>query len=382
MFPRALSYHLIRLSLDLYAQVAYENAGKNIVFSPFGVGTVLCMLLGGARNDTAAQLAEALHTSLDDTLIQEEFAALLRQLLTNSGEVTFRVANRMYSANHLLVRPEYRSLLESRYMATIETMDFERDSEAIRRAANDWVSEQTEHKIRDLLPTGSVDESTVMILINAIYMKAYWQTVFDARETKLQDFYLDSKNSVQVDMMYKESKYRVGRSDKLMCRALEMPYRGGRFSMIILLPNHVEGLSYLENNLRASNLYTLLKSLELETNVYLSVPKFEVKLGLNLRSSLKGLGIDDLFQFGLADLTGIFRNSGYKVSSIFHDTLVHVNENGTEALSGTTVLVIPVDGPDYDHRTVFRVDHPFMFLITTKDMDAILFMGSVRDFPH
>ncbi|KAL3212640.1 hypothetical protein MRX96_008049 [Rhipicephalus microplus] len=175
-------------------------------------------------------------------------------------------------------------------------------------------------KIRDLLPPGSVGANTTLLLLNAIYFKGFWSSPFTAHLTKPHDFHLDSENVVKVDTMSHAYGYKISTSKELRARALEMPYRGGKMSMVILLPDEVEGLPFLEK-----------------------APYLKIERGLALKDVLRALGVVDLFKPEVADLSGIFESGKPAVTDILHKTW-----------------------------TI-----PFMFIIKTNEPDVILFVGSV-----
>lgn len=353
--------------------------GQNIFFSPFSIAVALTMALAGARNKTAEQLAALLHVKDSRDKLQSRYSILLKELSKFAPDVEFHVANRMYGDQRFAVQKSYRSDLEKSYGATVMSVDFSKNHEEIRLEANEWVSEQTASKIRDLLPPGSVGADTALILLNAIYFKGFWSSPFMANDTQPRNFHLDSKNVVKVDTMHHKKSYKIGSSKDLKVRALEMPYRGGKMSMIILLPDEREGLPFLEKHLTSETLSALLRGLERDDNVCLSLPKLKIERGLALKDVLKALGVVDLFTPEVADLSGIFESGNPAVTDVVHKTFLQVDEEGTEAAAATGMMLTMCSGFIRPvQQTYFRVDHPFMFFIKTNEPDVILFAGSVR----
>ncbi|KAL1474931.1 hypothetical protein MTO96_037656 [Rhipicephalus appendiculatus] len=376
---QSLSESLLQFSLDLYAQLQSQNKdGQNIFFSPFSIALALTMALAGARSNTAEQLATVLHVKDGQDKLQNRFAKLLKKLSKFAPDVEFHVANRMYGDQRFTVQKGYRSDLEKSYGATIRSVDFSKNHEEVRLEANAWVSEQTASKIRDLLPPGSVGADTALILLNAIYFKGFWCSPFKADDTEPRDFHLDSKNVVKVDTMSHENSYKIGSSKDLRARALEMPYRGGKMSMVILLPDAMEGLPFLEKHLTSETLSALLGSLERHASIHLSVPKLKIERGLALKDVLRTLGVVDLFTPEVADLSGIFESGKPAVSDVLHKTFLQVDEEGTEAAAATGMILAMCCAMIKPQPTYFTVDHPFMFVIKTNEPDVILFVGSVR----
>ncbi|KAH9385010.1 hypothetical protein HPB48_027046 [Haemaphysalis longicornis] len=175
-------------------------------------------------------------------------------------------------------------------------------------------------------------------------------------------------------MMYQKNDYRMGRCGDLGVTALEIPYRGGKTSMVVLLPDELEGLSNVERHLTSAKLGNLLKDLHMTSDVMLYLPKFKLEQTIDLNDTLKELGIRDFFSSS-ADLNGISAVGQLVASKVIHKAFVEVNEEGTEAAAATGFRVICYD---LEPCTRFLVDRPFMFLIRSQDPDVVLFMGSVR----
>uniref|UniRef100_A0A0E9Y140 Serine protease inhibitor n=1 Tax=Amblyomma americanum TaxID=6943 RepID=A0A0E9Y140_AMBAM len=216
-------------------------------------------------------------------------------------------------------------------------------------------------------------------MVNAIYFKANWVYLFNPRDTSSDDFHLDAQNTVQVEMMSQEGEYAVSDSWETNCRVLEMPYKGGEYSMVIVLPNEIDGLTSLEERLAEYDLRSLLNGLETKPLVQLSIPKFKVQKKVGMNDVLRALGVKDLFDNERADLSGIFDNGSPSVSGIIHEAVVEVNENGTVAAAASAAIGVGSAGPSRNERIKFIADHPFLFLIKRNQGNLILFMGSVRN---
>lgn len=379
MAVNQLGDSVLNFAVDLYSQLAPKGDHKgNIFFSPFSISAALSMALGGARNKTAKEMSAVLRVP-DDAQIHKHFSDFLSTLPSHAADVKLHIANRIYCEQTFPVLEGYLSLLRDSYNATIESVDFRNDYEKVRLLANEWVERATESKIRDLLPGGSVNALTTMILINAIYFKGLWAMQFNPDATRPADFHLDSKRKKQVDMMFRKDSYSMTSSKELDVEALEIPYQGDRTSMVVLLPNDVEGLSKLEERLTASSLANLLKDLRGFDEVELYLPKFKMEQEISLKKVLQDMGIKDFFS-SEADLSGISEKKKLAASEVVHKAFVEVNEEGTEAAAATAVIMLACCMSSLPPRTYkFVVDRPFMFVIRSRDPDVALFMGSVRD---
>ncbi|KAH6925817.1 hypothetical protein HPB50_010512 [Hyalomma asiaticum] len=371
MDSQRLEESLAEFSIDLYKELAAKKRHKeNIFFSPFSIFTALSMSLAGARGNTAKQLARVLHVNGEE--IHASFAAFFSNLGSLTPGVKLDVANRMYSERTFPVLDSYVSLLSSAYDATIESVDFKDNYDKVRGQINAWVEHVTQSKIKDLLPVGSLDDTTALVLVNAVYFKGLWNTKFDESLTRRMCFYLGSRKKRNVDMMHDHSDYMMARSDELKASALEIPYLGGKASMVVLLPDKYGGLSKLEKRLNAENLLQLLRSLSRRSGVDLFLPKFKLEHSAMLKKTLSYLGVRDLFT-PAADLTGINASGKLVAAEVFHKAFVEVNEEGTEAGAATAVdYVLCCASPQ------FSANRPFMFIIRGIDPNFILFMGSVR----
>ncbi|KAH6925814.1 hypothetical protein HPB50_010509 [Hyalomma asiaticum] len=374
MAASQLGDSLLTFSIDLYKQLASQSgSSENIVYSPFSIAEALCMALAGSRNNTSKQLADALHVNGED--VHKSFSNFRSKLAGLAPEVRLHVANRMFSEQTFPVLDSYLTLVRNIYDAIIEPVDFQNNGETVRQHINAWVEQATESKIKDLLPHGSVDGSTSLVLVNVIYFKSLWKFQFDPEQTERSVFHLDKRNKTEVDMMYTNDDYKMTRSDDLGVSTLEVPYQGGMASMVILLPDDIEGLPQLETRLTVSKLSSLLKSLALEEDVDFYLPKFKLEQTISLKQTLRAMGIEDFFTAD-ADLTGICENANLSASDVFHKTFVEVDEGGTEAASASAVEIVCESSAE--EQVVFHVNRPFMFLIRSCDPQAVLFMGSIR----
>lgn len=373
-----LSHAVLAFGVDLYKQFIV-NAGRNarnVVASPFSIATTLSMTLAGARGHTAEEIANALHTENSND-VHSHFCNFLAQLLGCAPEVTLEIANRLYCERAFSVLDEYTNMLEKFYGSAVMPANFKSEAEEARLAINAWVEEATKSKIKDLLPGGIIDSDTALVLVNAVYFKGAWKDQFDTFATSLGNFHVSKGKVKTVDMMHNVARYRVcTKCEGLKAGAIELPYKGGKASMLILLPDDVEGLADLEASLTATNLAGIMAALQGPAkSVNLSLPRFKVEQATDLKMTLRCMGIKDLFSDG-ADLSGINGKKELAVSAAIHKAFVEVSEEGTEAAAAT---VMAASNSCARFATNFTVDHPFMFLIRWHDPSVILFMGSVRD---
>ena len=366
----------VSFAMDVYRQLSAMSPGDNIFVSPLSISIALAMTYLGARGDSASQLKKTLRLdNLSDTVIHAGFSELLNTLNDPYAPYTLRTANRLFASRQHNFLDEFVRATKKLYGAEASLTDFARDPDGSRVAINAWVEEQTAAKIKDLLPPGSVDGQTVMVLVNAIYFKGDWASKFDVRDTGVSPFNVNSQEKVNVKMMFQHGKYRMTVDRVLDCQVLALPYVGDHLDMFILLPRQQNGLAALEKALTADGLQGILRDIgsarKVDVDVFLS--KFRLEQTCPLKDVLIALGVRDLFVAGAADLSGMDGGRQLYVSSAVHKAFIDVTEEGSEAAAATalginlmSVLAVPAR---------FVANHPFMFLIADSRSESILFLG-------
>jgi serpin B len=265
--------------------------------------------------------------------------------------------------------PTYLDLLARNYGAGMALLDFENEPEKARRAINDWVGKQTEERISDLLPEGSISPLTVLVLVNAIYFKAAWLTPFNAAITEQGVFHALS-GDVTVPMMSGEpARASFVQGDGF--QAVALPYRGETFEMVAIMPN--EGrFEAIESQLDGRRLPTLLGSLA-PTRISVTMPRFEIRTRVTMNAILQSLGMQNAFTTA-ADFSGINGRRNLYLSLVQHEAFVRVDEAGTEAAAATAGGVDLISLPQ---RVV--LNRPFLFLIRDVETQSILFLGRVMN---
>ena len=233
------------------------------------------------------------------------------------------------------------------------------------------MSDQTEDRIRDLLPQSAIDSDTRFVLTNAIYFKAAWKFPFAERLTRDGVFHLLDDSQVSVPMM--EGTAGFGYAEGEGVEAIELPYEGGELSMVVLLPA-AGWFEEFETTLDTERVAAILGDI-VRRNVHLTMPKFTYESEFRLKDALVELGMPDAFE-NWADFSGITEISSVderlKISDVFHKAFVSVDEAGTEAAAATAVVIIPPALP-----LEVRLDRPFLFIIRDIETGAILFLGRV-----
>ena len=353
-------------SWDFYRQLAAKDG--NLFVSPFSIANALAQVTAGARGDTAAELQRALHI---DSLGDRAYAgagALDLSLTSGANDDTFRlkVANSAWTQNGFAFEKPYLDLLARYFGSEMRSVDFKAAAEPARKEINNWVADRTQGKIRDLMPEGSVTTLTRLVLANAIYFNARWETEFHPSTTQEGDFKKLDGSNARAQMMSRRGQIAYSVGDRVS--AVELPYKGGRFRMAILLPD--EGtFAKFEATLDGAKVDMLLSAMK-PGDIQLSMPKFAFSFAKSLKPAFQGLGVNLAFDDDRADFSGMSIADRLYLSDIFHKAVVRVDERGTEASAATGVVVNNTSMP-----REFRADRPFIFLIRDSESGAVLFAG-------
>jgi serine protease inhibitor len=466
-------------AFDLYAQLAKENDGENMFFSPYSMSIALAMTAEGARGKTAEEMGKVLrypdavrrtgddaalmpwkmdliHAGLaelsgrfstapkpgqkemlaqiaelrmqleeankkandsaknqplqgsDPALAQkaQDIAAKLNKLLPQVDQYDLRVANSLWGEKSYQFNPAYLDTINKYYKTGggAFAVDFRTDFEASRAKINTWVEDQTNQRIKELIPKGFVDGSTRLVLVNAIYFKGQWQNVFHEADTKEEDFHA-AKAAVRVPLMHAGmgAPYAAFKGDGTLFdtpgentddqakqypdakgfQMLELPYKGDELSMVVLLPRSADGLAGLEKMLTAKKVADWAAKLhERSTDIFL--PKFRLEATYNdMKSTLAAMGMPRAFTKD-AEFDGMTLSPDpadkLHISQVLHKAFVEVNEKGTEAAAAVVMMEAGAPRPEAaPFVPVFRADKPFVFAIRDKGTGTILFLGRMMN---
>ncbi|MHC4289719.1 MAG: serpin family protein, partial [Planctomycetota bacterium] len=371
-------------ALDLYAQL--KNNEGNLFYSPYSISTALAMTYAGVKGQTAEQMADTLNfpkckgnDSPGWMRTTEQFHKAFGRVIDRlnqqgqKGDYQLSIANALWGQKDYRFLDSFIQLNSKHYKAGLENVDFVNETEKARVKINQWVEDKTNEKIKNLIPQGTLNALTRLVLTNAIYFKGNWAEQFDKDMTKNADFFVSSDKTVTAPLMYQKEDFKYGQSDTL--QLLELTYKGEDLSMLILLPKEKDGLADMEKELTTRNLAEWQKKMH-KQEVEVFLPKFKMTSQFSLAETLEKMGMPDAFDVGKADFSGMTGNKDLFISAVLHKAFVEVNEEGTEAAAATGVMMslsMALEQP------VFRADHPFVFIIKDNNTGSILFVGRVVD---
>ncbi len=363
-------------ALDLYGLLYDEK--QNLFYSPYSISLALAMTYAGARGSTEQQMAQALHFTLAQERLHAALNALDQALASRGQDLEEDQRFRLNVANALWGQQDYAFLaafldtLAENYGAGMRLVDYQSAPEAARQTINEWVEQQTEDRIKDLLPAGSITPLTRLVLSNAIYFNAAWMHPFQESATEDGDFHLLDGKTVTVPMMRQSERFGYYAGDGY--QAVELPYVGGEMSMVILLPD-AGAFDAFATGLDAQQLAGITEQLGSQ-QVLLTMPRFEYESGFELKKALTSLGMVEPFSME-ADFSGMTGKPELFIDDVYHKAFVAVDEEGTEAAAATAVVMQLTAAPAVPVEVT--VDRPFIFLIRDIETGAVLFLGHVTN---
>uniref|UniRef100_A0A671S4I1 Serpin B6 n=1 Tax=Sinocyclocheilus anshuiensis TaxID=1608454 RepID=A0A671S4I1_9TELE len=420
-----------QFSLNLFKKISGGNTSGNVFYSPISISSALAMVSLGAKGNTAAQMFKVLGFTSPPKLdaatpashqqaqkpcgvkgqhgpsmtqqtqkfelppelkkypaqptpgqktedqIHSSFNKLMSELKKPRAPYVLSLANRLYGEQSYQFVEKFLNDAKKYYEAGLEEVDFKMKSEAARVDINKWVEKNTQGKIKDLLPQGSIDAMTRLVLVNAIYFKGNWEKKFPKEATTDGQFKLNKTQTKPVKMMNRKAAFPLALIPEMNSQVLELPYVGKNLSMLIILPKEIEdettGLQKLEKALTYEKLMEWTRpEVMRQQEVEVSLPKFKMEETYDMKSLLISMGMEDVFDGQKVNLSGMSPNNDLVVSKVIHKAFVEVNEEGTEAAAATGAVMMTrcLRIPQ-----VFNADHPFLFFIRHNPTKSILFYG-------
>jgi serpin B len=373
---KAFAQETNQFGFDLFQQLRRQEG--NLFFSPYSIQSALAMTATGAKGDTAQQMTKVLHLPEEAARFTGMEQGLMLSLLNQPKGYYIRIANALWGQNKHPFNPEFVSLAQRSFRAEGRTMDFSKEPDQCRQTINAWVETQTNDRIKDLLPSGSITPLTRLVLTNAIYFKGLWQTPFDKNFTKPLDFTINADQKIKTDMMYRSGYLAYVENSDL--QVVELPYQGGRLSMIVVLPKKKDGLGDVELTLSAQKLNSWVFGMK-PVKVNLTYPKIKTTYSASLSKTLPLMGMVNAFDSSMADFSGMDGTRELSISDVVHKAFCEINEEGTEAAAATGVVMraksaAPIKEPP---PVEFKADHPYLYLIRDTQTGSLLFLGRVAD---
>ncbi len=354
---------------SLYRELA--SGEDNLFCSPISISTAMSMVALGASGETESQMRTTLNIPDEDDPHHAAMTELIQLLNVRDKSLQLRMANRLWAQADLEFRDDFLARMRLQYFAPVGKVNFRQNAEAARQMINDWVSQQTEQRIRELFAAGAIDQDTRLVVANAIYFKADWKTPFRKEATKPADFFRLDGTTIQTDTMHRSGDMLYANDEHV--RVVSLPYTGQGLSFVVLLPKQRDGLAALEERLNSEYLHTLLSSLR-SREVRLALPKFTMETKYVLNDTLRSMGIERAFT-PQAQFDRMTTHEELMIGTVVHKAFIEVNEQGTEAAAATGVEMKVASAVAPPEPEIFKAEHPFVFLIKHDASGAILFSG-------
>jgi len=358
--------------LELFQKIRKESNKENIMISPLSISVAFAMAYNGADKDTKTEMEKAMKLNgLTTEQINNSYKMLIKALQSLDEKVVFELANAIFYADGFTVKPDFLNINKTVYDAEVTKLQF--SSPAAVETINKWVADKTHDKITKII--NQLNPLDRMVLLNAIYFNGIWTNKFDEKGTHNLPFTKTNGTNIEVPMMKKQEKLNY--TTNSLFSAIKMPYGNGQYNMIVMLPATGKNSKDVIDALSANNWNNWMTKFETKDPVVVTMPRFKFAFETELKNVLKAMGMVKAFQPNIADFSKIAEEDLY-ISAAVHKSFIDVNENGTEAAAVTSITFTTTSMPVEDPKTYFNVNRPFVFAITEKDTDAILFIGEVN----
>ena len=373
--PEVTDYTMIGdLGAGLMQYAAAQEA-ENPVLSPLSAYLCLAMLMPGANENTKAEFEKILGADWD--YVSALAADIAAQLEKTGGSTKLDLANSIWTDDDkAVIEEEWLKTVKAYFGPDIYSADL--PSDGALKAINKWVNDKTNGMIPKLHDE-NYDKDTIMVLLNALYMKADWAHKFEGQDTYDREFTKADGSTVTVPFMNMfeayESYIKTDGAEGIM-----LPYDDGRLAFIALKPDDGDARKYAAG-FTGAKLKEALAAAKADTFVTVNMPKFDTEYSVYLTDALKAMGMTDAFDPDLADLTGAGRgvDGPLYISYVFQKVKVDVNEEGTEAAAVTEIATAEGCALPADEPIVLTFDKPFVYAIVDTETGVPLFAGVMEN---
>lgn len=368
-------------ALDLYQQLDGES---NLFFSPYSISSALAMTFAGAKGDTQAAMARVLHFDLPASQLHPAFNHLGQRLASRAESggqgadgkgFRLNIVNDLWGQRDHEFLPAFLDLLAENYGAGVRLVDFVEDPQAARATINRYIEEQTEQRIKDLLPPDAVTPDTRLVLTNAVYFNAAWLEPFDVEATQSEPFHNLDGSVSDVMMMQRSGMEQLEYAQGAGWQAAALPYENPSLVMWLVVPD-AGNYDVFNSSLTAETLQTMLSESQ-SRSVFLRMPRWEMQGSYGLSAALQALGMQPAFDPDQADFSGIDGTRNLSISDVVHKSFIKVDEAGTEAAAATAVLMGVTSMPIETEAVELTIDRPFLYFIYDRPTRTILFFGAI-----
>lgn len=360
-----------RFGFNLFAQLRLQQASaSNIIISPQSIAIALGITRNGTTGATQAEISKTLGLEqFDSKTLAASYRQLIKTLKTPDANIELAIANSLWVNQDISLKAPFLSTTENFYQGSVRKLNFADPS--AKDTLNQWVASNTLHKIPEIIDATSAED--VLYLINAIYFKGSWTDKFDPDATAKQPFHF-GEGTKSVLMMNQTGEYRYHENEQF--QSVRLPYgEKENLGMYIFLPRKNSSLELFNQQLNLANWQKWLGEMRSQPG-HISLPKFRLEYGKELKDVLSALGMPLVFNPKQADFS-LMTDNQIAINQLKHKAVIEVNEEGTEA-AGVTSIGIRITSATSDHKGfTMNIDRPFFFAIRDDLSETILFMGNV-----
>jgi serpin B len=378
-----------RLAGGLYGELSV--APGNLALSPYSIAMALGMTVNGAGGETAQQMLDVLNSmpergrtgtfidvdrfngglnALDSAI--EGLAGKQERADGSTARIALATANCLFPHESTEFNQAFLDLLAREYGAGLRLVDYVGATEQARTLINKWTAGQTHDRIPEIIPADVLDLYTRLVLVNALYLKAPWETPFEKTITAPEPFHLADGTTVQVETMHGMIEM-AGHVRSNGWQGVRLPYVGAKLAMTIVLPDEGRQAD-VESAISAGRLPDMLADIRPQ-GVQLSLPRWTFRTPSPLKDTLIALGMPLAFT-DEADFSGMTTDAKLAIKAVLHEVYIAVDEEGTEAAAATAIVMRDVSAPLVEPVVV---DRPFLFVIHDVEHGTPLFLGRVTD---
>ncbi|XP_038210156.1 alaserpin-like isoform X3 [Zerene cesonia] len=356
-----------QFTANMFSEVVKEKPHESFVMSAFSVMTPLAQLALASEGESHDELLSAIGMP-NDNVTKAVFSHSEDRLKSVKG-VVLKTASKIYVAQNYKLNDNFQAVTRDVFHSEVQNVNFV-DSTPTANAINSWVEDQTNHKIKNLVDPNALNSDTRALLVNAIYFKGLWQNPFNKHATSEKDFHVSKDKTNKVQMMYQKSEFMYGESTELKAQILEMFYEGQEASMVLVLPNEIDGINELEQKLKDPTvLEKALKNLY-QTEVEVFIPKFKIETTTDLKKVLENMGVKRVFSANTARLSNLLEggDNGLYISDALQKAFIEVNEEGAEAAAANAFVIYTDSIMIEPLPRIFKADRPFYYEIRAAGM--------------
>lgn len=346
-----------------------QKEGENTLVSPLSVLCALAMTANGAQGETREQMENVLGMKAET--LNGYLYAYLQSLEKNKA---LHLANSIWftDSERFTVNKDFLQTNADYYGAGLYRAPFD---DSTCKAINDWVKEQTDGMIPQVLD--KIPPEAVMYLVNALAFEAEWEETYEEYQVREGQFTTESGEKRTAEFMsgmdhaYLQTVKSTG----------FLKYYGGRhYAFAALLPNEGVTVQELLDSLTGAELHELLTHPQ-DAYVETRMPKFETDYETELSEVLSDMGMPLAFDHKKADFSalGTSEAGNIFISRVIHKTFLSVTEQGTRAGAATVVEVCDESAMLIEDMKTVNLDRPFVYMLVDVETGTPFFIGTMMD---